>query len=261
MNEMRLSMLTAVLLLASGLLLSTTSTAADNECIACHKNTDFYAQYPKLYQYYQDWQESPHKKAGSTCDDCHGGNPGTPSIKKAHATVLPISDTRSALHYQNQPDTCGQCHSEKRSQFVQSKHFEALSGQRAAPTCTTCHPAMNRRPDYRIMVLNACRNCHGEGNSENLPLISQQADNVFHQLNVANGFLGWARIYFESNDWPDESSERMRNLEDRYQDVLDQVHRFDMERTEAEVSEIQAELRVIFDAARLMKERKQDQDS
>jgi hypothetical protein len=43
--------------------------------------------------------------------------------------------------------------------------------------------------------------------------------------------------------------------------VLDQVHRFDMERTEIEVSEIQAELRDIFDAARLMKERQQDQDS
>lgn len=261
MNQMRLSMISAALLLASGILLPITSPATDNECIACHKNPDFYAQYPKLHQYYEDWQESPHKKAGATCDDCHGGNPATSSIKKAHATVLPVNDARSALHYQNQPATCGQCHNEKRSQFVQSKHYEALSGQRAAPTCTTCHPAMNRRPDYRVMVLNACRNCHGDGNSENLPLVSDHAASVFHQLNVTRGFLGWANIYYESHDWPDDSTERMRNLEARYETVLDQVHRFDMQQTELAVIEIQAELREVFDAARLRDEQQSKEDS
>ncbi len=261
MSGIRLRLPSVALSLACGMLLAPASPGADNQCVGCHQNPDFYAQYPKLYQYYQDWLESPHREAGSTCDDCHGGNPSTTSMGRAHAGVLPVSDTRSALHYQKQPETCGRCHDDKRSQFVRSKHFKALSGQRAAPTCTTCHPAMNRRPDYRVMVLTACRNCHGEGNSENLPLVSDQASSVFHQLNVARGFLGWANIYYESQDWPDDSAERVRDLEERYQTVLDQVHRFDMRQTEIAMTAIQGELREIFDAARSRDERESDRGS
>lgn len=246
--------------LAIGLALSPVTSATDNQCVGCHQNPDFYAQYPKLYQYYQDWLKSPHKQAGATCDDCHGGQPNAASMARAHAGILPVSDSQSALHYRQQPETCGRCHADKRSQFVRSKHFQALSGQRAAPTCTTCHPAMNRRPDYRVMVLNACRNCHGQGNSENLPLVSDQASGVFHQLNVARGFLGWANIYYESIGWSDDSTQQMQDLERRYQIVLDQVHRFDMRQTEIATGEIQAELREIFDAARLRDERQSEAD-
>lgn len=261
MSEIRLSLPAAALALAFGMLLTPAAPRAENQCISCHQNHDFYAQYPKLYQYYRDWVESPHRQAGATCDDCHGGNPNAPSMGEAHVGVLPLSDKRSALHYQKQPETCGRCHEDKRSQFVRSKHYEALSGQRAAPTCTTCHPAMNRRPDYRVMVLNACRNCHGEENSENLPLVSEQASDVFHQLNVARGFLGWANIYYESHGWPDDSAARVRELRERYQTVLDQVHRFDMQQTEIAVTEIQGELRQMFDAAQSRDERQSDQES
>lgn len=250
MNTKRIAYLAASFLLAAGAMPLSGASAADNQCVSCHQNTDFYAQYPKLYEYYQDWLVSPHKKSGATCDDCHGGDPAATSMTQAHSNVLKVSNERSALHYKNQPETCGACHGDKKKQFIQSKHYQALAGQRAAPTCTTCHSAMNRRPDYRIMVLNACRNCHGEGNSEDLPLVSEQAAGVFHQLNVASGFLGWANIYYESRDWPEGSKQRMRDLETRYQTVLDQVHRFDMQQTEAETVEIQEELRAIFDAAR-----------
>jgi len=245
---------TAALLFALGITLSPAALAAENQCISCHQNSDFYAQYPKLHAYYQDWLASPHKKAGATCDDCHGGDPDAATMGDAHAGMLPVSDIRSALHYQNQPYTCGQCHNDKRVQFIQSKHYQALMAQRAAPTCTTCHPAMSSRPDYRVMVLTACRNCHGEGNSEDLPLVSDHASSVFHQLNVARGFLGWARIFYQSNDWPADSAERMRDLESRYDTVLDQVHRFDLQQTEIATIEIQNELREIFDAARLADE-------
>ena len=231
----------------------TPAIAADNQCTGCHQDSDFYARHPRLHAYYQDWLQSPHKMAGATCDDCHGGNPAAQSMDEAHSGVLPVSDEQSLLHFRQQPDTCGGCHADKRAQFVQSKHYEALTGERAAPTCTTCHPAMNRRPEYRSIVLNACRNCHDEGNSGNLPLIAEQAESAFQQLNIASGFLGWANIYYESHGWPDDSATQVRELEERYRLVLDQVHKFDMNETEDAMSEIQGELREMFDTARRIK--------
>lgn len=233
------------------------SMAADenNSCIGCHQKASFFADYPKLHDYYQQWLDSPHKHAGVSCDDCHGGNSKASEIRKAHSGVLPMSDKKSTLHYQTQPETCGQCHSDKRRQFVRSKHYAALMDQRSAPTCTTCHSAMSRRPEVRSIVLNACRNCHGEGNSENLPLIADQAEQVFNRLNIAGGLLGWTRIHFESHGWPDDSEDHVSELDERYKTIIERVHRFDLQHTDDATIEILAELREIFDAARREHER------
>ena len=238
--------------------LSVSAQSAENGCIGCHQQSDFYAQYPKLHEYYQQYLVSPHKQAGVTCDDCHGGNASADSADKGHVGVLPMSDENSTVHYQKQPDTCGQCHKDKRAQFIQSKHYAALMGQRAAPTCTTCHPAMSRRPEYRLIVLNACRNCHGEGNSENLPLIADQAENVFNQLNIAGGFLGWTRIHYESHGWPEGSQQRVHDLDKRYRTILNQVHQFDLQQTEDATTEILVDLRETFEAAQRAYEQRTD---
>jgi hypothetical protein len=245
-------------LLLSSLVFSASAQAAENGCIGCHQQSVFFAQYPKLYKYYQQYEVSPHQQAGVTCDNCHGGNASASSANSAHVGVLPMNDKRSALHYQKQPDTCGQCHSDKREQFVQSKHYAALMDQRAAPTCSTCHPAMSRRPELRSIVLNACRNCHGEGNSEGLPLIANQAESVFSQLNIAGGLLGWTRIHYESHDWPNDSKEHVRDLEKRHSDIITRVHQFDLQQTETATIGLLADLRNIFGAARDIHEQKTD---
>lgn len=226
------------------------AAAEGNSCTNCHQSADFFASYPKLHQYYQQWLASPHKQSAVTCDDCHGGNPKATVMEKAHNGVLPMNDKRSTLYYQQQPETCGQCHADKKRQFVRSKHYTALLDQRSAPTCTTCHSAMSRRPELRSIVLNACRNCHGEGNSENLPLIAKQAEQVFNQLNIAGGLLGWTEIHYESHGWPGDSRERVHDLNERYQLIVDRVHRFDLQQTSDATIEILGELREIFDAAR-----------
>ncbi|MDH3416732.1 MAG: hypothetical protein OEM64_10530 [Gammaproteobacteria bacterium] len=242
----RIRFMSGLILLFSSLVFSVSTEPAENGCINCHRQPDYYAQNPKLHEYYQQYLGSPHEQAGVTCDACHGGNARANSAQKAHVGVLPMNNKNSAVHYQKQPETCGQCHGDKRRQFVKSKHYAALMDQRAAPTCTTCHPAMSRRPELRNIVLNACRNCHGEGNSENLPLIADQAEGVFSQLNIAGGLLGWTRIHFESHDWPADSKERVRALEMRYQIIVDKVHQFNLQATDSETSEILGQLREIF---------------
>jgi len=247
-----------IVLAFSSLCFSFNAQSSENGCIGCHQQSDFFAQYPKLHEYYQEYLVSPHKQAGVTCDACHGGNARSNSAKKAHIGVLPMNDTNSTVHYQKQPDTCGRCHADKREQFVQSKHYAALMDRRAAPTCTTCHPAMSSRPELRSIVLNACRNCHGEGNSGNLPLIADQAEDIFDKLNMAGGLLGWTRIHYESHDWPNDSKSHVRDLEARHAAIVTQVHQFDLEQTEISTIGLLADLRAIFDEARSIHEQQTD---
>lgn len=235
---------------AACLLLLAAITARANECIDCHQDPDFFARYPKLYSYYQQWLDSPHMRSRVTCDDCHGGDADNTDIETAHAGVLPMSDRASSLHYQNQPVTCGRCHGDMQREFVQSKHFDALMGERTAPTCTTCHPAMSRRPEFRIIALKACTTCHGAGNPQDLPLIVDRAEHVFNQLNIAAGLMAWTRLHFESHDWPGDSRDRMRQLDRDHREILTWVHQFNLEQTESATVELLGELRVIFDEAR-----------
>ncbi len=255
---LRIRFMFGFVLICSSLGFSLSAQSGENGCISCHQQPDFFAQYPKLYEYYQRYLASPHKQAGVTCDHCHGGNASVDSAKKAHVGVLPMSDRNSTVHYQEQPDTCGQCHQDKRDQFIQSKHYAALMDQRAAPTCTTCHPAMSSRPELRSIVLNACRNCHGEGNSENLPLIANQAESVFSQLNIAGGLLGWTRIHYESHDWPNDSKQHVRDLEKRHGEIITRVHQFDLRQTETATIGLLTDLRNIFDEARSIHEQQAD---
>ncbi len=240
----------AFLLVFATFALAAGARSAENGCIDCHQQPDFYAQYPKLHEYFQQYQVSPHNQAGVTCDDCHGGDAGAGSAQRAHVGVLPMSDPKSTVYYQEQPDTCGQCHSDKQKQFLRSKHYAALMHHRAAPTCTTCHPAMSGRPELRNIVLHACRNCHYEGNTDDLPLIADQAERVFNQLNIASGLLGWTRVHYESHGWPGDSRDRVAALGRRYESIVNKVHEFDLQQTDDSTVSILVDLREIFEAVR-----------
>jgi hypothetical protein len=234
----------------STLLLCFAATAG-NSCIECHSNQDFYARFPKLYHYYQDWIESPHHHNGVTCDDCHDGNPKADVAQAAHEGIFPVSNRKSSLHFSRQPTTCGACHHDKQAEFEQSKHFRALKTETdAAPTCTTCHPAMNKRPTYHSIVLNACTICHQADNRQGLPEIVDEAENLLRNINVAQGMIGWAGLHFESQGWPGTSRHNMQLLEQRYANIVDQVHRFDLQTSDEETLELLNELKKIFDEER-----------
>ena len=109
---------------------------------------------------------------------------------------------------------------------------------------------MSQRPNYKLIVLNACRNCHGEGNSEGLPVITVDAENLFQQLNIVEGLLGWAQIHYQSRSWPGDSRDTVASIEARYQKTLNWVHQFDLVDTSSETSAILAELTQLFEGAR-----------
>jgi hypothetical protein len=227
------------------------ASAAANSCIECHSNEDFYARFPKLYNYYQEWIKSPHAVSGVTCDDCHGGDPRGDTAQAAHADMFPINNPKNSLYFSAQPATCGSCHHDKQTEFEQSKHFLALKSEtKAAPTCTTCHPAMNKRPSYQAIVLDACTTCHESDNRQGLPDIIDKAEDLLGHVNAAHGMIGWAKLHFSSQDWPDNSRENMQLLENRYADIVDQVHRFDLEKSNESAVQLLTDLRRLFEAER-----------
>jgi nitrate/TMAO reductase-like tetraheme cytochrome c subunit len=232
----------AVWLFASGV----AAEEAPTGCETCHSDKKYFFEYQKLYRYYQDWLTSPHKKGGVTCDDCHGGDPLAHDKDTAHQGILPVSDTRSALFYRNQPDSCGECHKRQATQFKESAHYKGLKGQIGTPTCTTCHAAMNRRPYYRDLVENTCRVCHYENNPDGLPMVANQANQILHRLNVAKGYMNWTRTHYQFRGWPDDSKDLVDAMSREYDAIITQGHTFDLENTDQASIELLTKLKDIY---------------
>ena len=134
-------------------------------CATCHANVDFIERRPvSIGLPLAGYEQSVHFKTlqkgehGATCTDCHN----------AHALYKP-NDSRSAIHHDNVPRTCGQCHGEIQKVYEQSIHGRALTfGNTDAPNCVDCHGEHEiRRPeDPESMVYPAhisqttCVWCH-----------------------------------------------------------------------------------------------------
>jgi formate-dependent nitrite reductase cytochrome c552 subunit len=221
--------------------------AQGNGCIDCHSDSDFYVQDRKIYNYYQDFINSPHSDAGLTCDFCHGGDANAANMESAHEAISPITDPKSKLYYKNLPETCGTCHADKLTQFKQSKHYKALMSDSLAPSCTTCHSAMNPRPDYRAIIDNSCRTCHKQANAPRIPLVADKADEFLYRLGIAKVYLGWTTNYYESMEWPGDSQQLIRDISHDYDRAVTRVHSFDLGKMDKSSEEILAKLTEIFE--------------
>ncbi|MDH3695480.1 MAG: cytochrome c3 family protein [Gammaproteobacteria bacterium] len=220
--------------------------AESNNCENCHKDAKFFVENRKVHQYYQDWLTSPHKAAGLACNDCHGGDPQSKEADSAHQGVFSTSDSRSRVFYQQQPQTCGECHAVETELFEQSDHYQGLLDHADAPTCSTCHRAMNRRPYYQDLIENTCRTCHYENNEDDLPLVADRAEQILHRMNVSKGYLNWSSLYFRSNDWPNDSKTTIDALETEFHDILAVVHRFNLRRSDRASVELLTKLKLLY---------------
>lgn len=218
--------LTVVAVAGLGLAVAAASLAAG--CEGCHGDSAFMARDRKLYDYYQDWLTSPHKQAGITCDQCHGGDPSASDKQAAHAGRAPVIDPRSGVFFKKQPETCGQCHGEIAKQFTGSRHCSKVLGDELAPTCTTCHRAMNKKPYYQDILREGCQHCHGPGEGQQRAAVIDQAAEILHRLNIARGFLGWTRVHFERDGWPGDSKATVEALRRDYHAVLARIHSLEL---------------------------------
>jgi len=111
---------------------------------------------------YEQWTHSKHALFNVTCDNCHGGDPGSAMKDVAHRGVARSSDFNSTVFYRNVPETCGKCHTQELNEFRNSMHYQKLKALKQAPTCDTCHSP------HEFNVLNVsqfeglCIQCHNE---------------------------------------------------------------------------------------------------
>jgi nitrate/TMAO reductase-like tetraheme cytochrome c subunit len=217
-----------------------------NSCTNCHSNPDIYAQDQVIYKYYLNWSKSPHKTAGLTCDFCHNGNPDAQDKDAAHQSILDKTNPLSKLHYENLSETCGSCHSDIFSQFRKSKHFRALQDERPAPSCIVCHRVLHAKPRNRNIAEQHCRNCHFDQNPQNLPLIADRAEEFLSRLGITKIYLDWLTTFYEEQNWPGGTQQRVESIRRRNTEVVARVHRFDLENMDENSAKILSETKELF---------------
>lgn len=201
-------------------------------CISCHSDPDFLVTHPKVYEYYRDWERSIHAQEGVTCSDCHGGNPNTRDVRRAHAEFSEENQARSAVGFSRVAETCGDCHDEILEAYRESKHYAKLKeekGERHGPTCVTCHSSMNTLTLDVTTVADACARCHNE-KAKIDPEVPQQARATL------NKFLSIDRFhrYIAARMDPAQAGVFFRGVDARVDSLSILWHTFDLERIDAE---------------------------
>lgn len=211
------------------LVLTAASASFGDECIDCHKDPAFKVKHPSLYNYYVDFDNSVHGVEGLSCVDCHGGDPNTKDMEKAHDNVL------APVKFDQIPITCGQCHIDQRDAFVTSNHYKILETDGTAPNCATCHGAMEMDFIFVTRVKSTCLFCHNH-DSGILPEVPGQADYVLNKINIIKGYRSFVDTHAKDR-------ELVAKLNIDYENLTAKWHRFDLTDVEIDTKELLGEYR------------------
>ncbi len=106
-------------------------------CLACHEKGD------RTY-----WSGSVHEVRNVACTNCH--------------TIMQSVSAKFQLKTVYEPETCFQCHKDKRAQMARSSHMPIREGK---VTCTDCHNPHGTANEslLRTATINeTCYKCHAE---------------------------------------------------------------------------------------------------
>ena len=141
--------------------------AEGSNCWVCHSEVKV------------DFLESAHARAGVDCVACHGGDPGTLEIERAHDPGRGFRGTPSRAEI---PLLCANCHASPKAmkpyglptdqylQYLTSRHGQLWAqGNPRAAVCTDCHTAHLVLPAYDprstahpLNVPETCARCHDD---------------------------------------------------------------------------------------------------
>lgn len=116
-----------------------TRTAEENNtiCLNCHEKGD-----RKL------WHGSTHDERGLMCTNCH--------------TVMKNVSRKHQLKTEFQPDTCFQCHKNKRAEMWRSSHIPVREGKLVCTDCHNPHGSYSESLLKKATVNDTCFQCHAE---------------------------------------------------------------------------------------------------
>jgi DmsE family decaheme c-type cytochrome len=114
-------------------------TAEQNNriCLNCHERGE------RVY-----WQGSVHETRGLACSNCH--------------TVMTNVSGRFALKTAFQPDTCFQCHKDRRAQMFRSSHMPVREGKVLCSDCHNPHGSATEAMIREDSINDNCYKCHAE---------------------------------------------------------------------------------------------------
>jgi hypothetical protein len=207
-----------------------------NSCVDCHADDGFLVTNKKLYDYFQQWSRSVHHQEAVSCEDCHGGDPGSPDKATAHGKGVGAADPASGIHFENVSDTCGTCHDEILEGFSKSSHFEHVSkkkGEEQGPTCVTCHGSIDSEVLDVRTVSAACERCHNQ-KTDNHPDTPEKAQDALNRFLSIHRFYRYITIRAE----PEEARLFIQQIEPLMEQLAVTWHTFDLDAIDGETSAV-----------------------
>ena len=116
---------------------SRTATENNAICLTCHERGD------RTY-----WNGSTHDSRGLMCTNCH--------------TIMKEVSRKYQLKTASEPDTCFQCHKDRRAQMARSSHMPLREGKMV---CSDCHNPHGSATDGLLKtatINDTCYKCHAE---------------------------------------------------------------------------------------------------
>jgi hypothetical protein len=142
----------------------------------------------------EEWEASPHERAGVGCEKCHGGNPQTVDAFLAHQSIVRGRGPDTPVHPRQLPKTCGTCHSGPYTQFQKSRHHALLEqGSYEGPTCATCHGTVAAYLLSPKALEHECNGCHARGRKAAHPEYAGDARALLEGTRTVRQMLSSAR--------------------------------------------------------------------
>jgi len=159
-----------------------TAEEKNSVCLACHQRGDR-----------TNWAGSTHETRGLACTNCH--------------TIMKAVSRKSQLKTAFQPDTCFQCHKDRRAQMFRSSHMPMREGK---VVCTDCHNPHGSNTEALLKkdsINDVCYTCHAEKRGpflfEHAP-VRENCDNCHEPHGTVNEFslrLSRPRLCFECHQF------------------------------------------------------------
>jgi DmsE family decaheme c-type cytochrome len=155
-------------------------TAEENNaiCLSCHERGDR-----------TNWQGSTHETRGLMCTNCH--------------TVMKAESRKNQLKTAFEPDTCFQCHKDRRAQMFRSSHMPLREGKIVCSDCHNPHGSFTEALLKKDSINDTCYTCHAEKRGpflfEHLP-VRENCDNCHDPHGSVNEFslkMSRPRLCFE----------------------------------------------------------------
>jgi hypothetical protein len=214
------------------ILVSFTTEVEANSCVTCHRAPETVLSLPPYSAFHHaEWSVSIHSVEGVTCERCHGGDPTAEEKAAAHRNVKDSRDPASPIYYRNLPATCGTCHRDEYTHFVQSRHYENLKEDRLAPDCRTCHGSHDVSLINARVIAEKCKICHSResGVQPQVALEAKQALSLMELIEDEREKVeGMVTLAEEKGKDVREAKDLLKDVEARLRQEGPRWHAFDI---------------------------------